>query len=263
MTRASWKGYLRLGHLGIPVRLYTGTQSLRPSFVQLHETDGSPIERRNYCRAEKSRVAESEIIKAIEYEPGRYITLTDQELAATTEQSVKTIDILQFCEPVDIPSIHYGKPFYIVPSRGGERAYALLREVLIQTAKLAAAQYIAYNRQRIAVINNQGDLLILQQLRYAAEIVPRSQIKTPALPKPSPSEIEALSAVVTRFSGSFFIEDYHDEYTERILELIERKAKGLPPPRKQRIATHATPENEIEKTLHEILSSAKRHPSLT
>lgn len=256
--KAAWQGYIALGQLGIPVRLYTATKSLRPRFVQLHEKDGSPVRRQLQCREEQRDISSSEIIRAVEYEPGHYITLTNHELEQTAINPIKTIAINQFCTLGEISPLYFEKPYFIVPSRGGERAYGLLREVLVRVEKIAIAQFVIQNRERIAAIITHGDLLLLHQLHFAAEILPRESLKTPPLPKPSPSEIEALSTVVERFSGPFYITDYHDEHAERINELIERKAKGLPPAHNERIAPHATPEDEIINVLQDVLSEPKR-----
>lgn len=255
--RAAWQGYITLGRLGIPVRLYTATQSIRPQFVQLHESDGSPVERELRCRVEQRKIDASEVIRAIEYEPGKYITLTDNELTTTSDVATKTIAVQQFCEVEAIPSIYIAKPFYIVPSKGGERAYALLREVLARQHKAALAQFVIYAQQHIAMLAVHGDLLLLQQLHFAAEIIPRSSIKVPPLPRPTPAELEALSTVVERFSGSLYLEDYHDTYSEQVQELVDRKARGLPSARSERIAPHATRDTEIIAALQDTLGEKK------
>ncbi len=258
MAKATWQGYIALGQLGLPVKLYAAMQSIRPEFVQLHEKDGSPVERVLRCKDEHQEISRTETVRAVEVEAGKYVTLTDQELEQTASGPVKTIDIKQFFDPQAVEAIYYDKPYYIVPTHGGERAYSLLREVLVRSGKVAMVQFMQYNKERIGVLGVHGDMLVLQQLRYAAEIVPRSTLKTPPLPKPSPQEIEALSAVVERYSGPFYINDYHDEYAEHIQELVARKAKGLPAPKRERVAPHTTPENKIIDTLKNTLSDQPR-----
>lgn len=255
MARATWQGYITLGQLGVPVRLYSAIQAVRPRFVQLHEKDSSPVERVLQCREEHREISSSEVIRAVERDPGRFIALTDRELEGAVASRMRTIDIKQFCDASAIPAMYYEKPYYLSPSRGGERAYALIREVFARTGKTAVAQFAIYNQEHIAALMIEGDLLVLNQLRFAAEIVPRDNVKTPPLPKPSPSEVDALTNVVERFSGPFYAHDYHDEYAEHLNELIERKAKGLPAPRAERPAPHATPEAQIESTLRDALGS--------
>ncbi len=253
MARAVWQGYIVLGQLGIPVRLYSGLKSREPRFVQLHESDGSPVERQLRCKAEQREIPPSEVIRAVEISPGQYVTLSEQELRITTGSSFKSLAIQQFCESDAIATIYYERPFYSVAAKGGERAYALLREVLDRTKKQAVVTYTMYNREHIGTLQVHEDLLLVQQLRYAAEISPRDHLKTPTLPKSSPMEIEALSNVVDRFSGPLHLADYHDGQAERLQQLVERKAKGLRAPREERIAPHATPEARILNALQSTL----------
>lgn len=253
MARASWQGYLALGQLGIPVRLYKAAQNLQPRFVLLHATDGSPVSRAWRCEQEQIDISHADTVRAVETEPGRYISLTDRELEQSAVGPVKTITIKQFCAGDAIAPIYYQQPFYVVPSHGGERAYALLREALTREQALGIAEFTFRTNEHIGALGVHGDLLILYQLRFAAEILPRSSLKTPPLPKPAPTELGTLTAVIQRYNSPFYIEDYHDEYSERVRELIERKRQGLPAPRPVRIAPHATAEADITATLQQAL----------
>jgi DNA end-binding protein Ku len=253
--KASWDGYIALGQLGIPVRLYSATKQSRPKFVQLHEKDSAPVGRVLKCSAENREISGKEIVRAVEYEPGHYITLTGKELERNLPASAKIIDVKQFCEVSDIDPIYYERPYYVAPSRGGERAYSLLREALTRSNKIIIAQYSMVGREHIGAIGLHKDLLVLQQLRFADEIIARSEIKTRALPRPSPNEVDTLRSVIEHFSGPFYIEDYHDNYTEQIQTLIERKIKGLPPQRREAISANATPEQEIISALKNTLKS--------
>jgi len=256
--KASWQGYIALGQLGIPVKLYSATRQTRPKFVQLHEKDSAPIERVLKCSAENKEVSYKEVVRAVEYEPGHFITMTGRELERNLPVSTKTIDVKQFCDRSDIDPIYYEKSYYVTPSKGGERAYALLREALTRSGKLMIAQFALFGREHIGAIGLHRDLLVLQQLRFADEIIPRSEVKTRSLPRPSPNEVSTLKSVIDHFSGPFYIEDYHDDYTEQVRMLIERKIKGLPPPRREPTSANATPEKEIISALKNTLSASKQ-----
>lgn len=252
--KAAWEGHIALGRLGIPVRLYSATRSTRPQFVQLHEKDSAPVERVLKCRAEGKEISQKEIVRAIEYEPGHYITLTGQELEHNLPANAKTIDVKQFCEFSEIDPIYYEKPYYITPSKGGERAYALLREALSRSCKAVVVQFVLYGREHIGIIGLYRDLLVLNQLRFASEIVPRTDIKTRAMPRPSPGEVATLQNVIEHYSGPFYTEDYHDNYAEQVQALVERKIKGLPAPRRESVSPNATPEEQIIEALRDTLS---------
>jgi DNA end-binding protein Ku len=251
--RALWRGYVILGRLGIPVRLYSATQSVRPKFVQLHEKDSSPIERILKCRNEDREIAYNEIIKAIEYDAGHFVALSESELDQMAPQSVKRIDVKQFCADDAIKPVHFEKPYYVTPTKGGERAYTLLREALLATKRMAITQFVIHNNEHVAAIGVQEDLLMLYQLRYASELIPRSEIDAPALPKPRPDEIDVLRTVIERYSAPLFMRDYHDEYSEHLRLLVERKAKGLPMPRPEKPDAQATPEEDIINALKDTL----------
>lgn len=261
MIRAAWKGYISLGQLGIPVRLFAGTQSIRPHFFQLHETDGSPVERQLRCRAEQRDITPAEVIRAIELEPGTYLTLTDHELEIAVSTTPKAIAIQQFSELDKVPAHYFDKIFYIVPARGGERGYALLREVMGRSHHVAIARFSIYGHEHLAAVGVSGDLLMLYQLRYTAEITPRSGLKVPPLPRPTPKEIATLSAVVERFSGPLYLEDYHDEYADHLEELVEQKVKGLPSRGPQRPEPHATDDTELVPVLEHVLHTSRALPS--
>lgn len=261
MARAAWKGYISLGQLGIPVRLYAGTQTIRPHLFQLHETDGSPVERQLRCQAEQRDINATEVIRAVELEPGKYLTLTDHELEVAASDTPKSIAIQQFSTLTAIPPQYFDKLFYIVPVAGGERGYALLREVLARTEKIAIVRFSIYGREHVAALSVSDDLLVLYQLRYAAEIVPRSSLKVPALSRPTPKEVATLTAIVDRFSGPLYLEDYHDDYADHLAKLVERKTKGLPERSTARREPHATSDEDLLPVLETVLQAGRELPA--
>lgn len=255
MARAAWRGYVAIGQLGIPVRLHSGSRSVAPRFVTIHDKDGAPVERTMKCSYEQREIPASETVKAIEHN-GSYIPISEQELERSATSPVKMIIVEQFCDTGDVPPIYYEKPYFMVAAKGGERAYALLREVLARERKAALARYFLYRREHIGLISAHRDLLVLQQLRYASEITPRSDLKTPALPKPSPKEVEALSEVVRRHGGPLYIEDYHDTYEEQLQELIDRKIRGVKTSKSHRLpATSLKGDDHLMDALQETLQT--------
>jgi DNA end-binding protein Ku len=259
--RASWSGYIVLGQLGFAVRLYPATRTVRPKFNYLHEKDGSPVERVYRCKKEDIDISSTELIKAVQDPNGNYVTVTQNELEQSAGDKSKTIEIKQFCNESELGSIYFEKPFYIVANKNGGAAYALLRDVLERQRKIALAQFVIYNAEHIAAIGTYGDMLILHQLRFASEITPRSQIKTPPLPKPSVQEVEALTQLINRLRGPFHIEDYHDEQTERLNELVERKTKGLPTPKYKASSSLPAEHGDLLLALQDTLKSTTRQLS--
>lgn len=252
--RALWKGLIALGQLGIPVRLYSATQRTLPTLHVVHETDNSPVERVLFCAREGKQISHDQTIRAAEVN-GAYITITNRELESTIDRPAKSIAVQQFCNLADIPPQYFEKPYYAVPARGGERAYALLRDALVRSDKVALAQFMIHGADHIGMLAPARDILMLHQLRFATDIVPRSSLKTPQLPRSNPNELEVLCSVIDRFAGPVFIEDYHDEHAEALAALIDRKARGLKPARPERIEAHATPEADIIPTLERTLDN--------
>lgn len=247
--KALWKGYIVLGQLGIPVRLYSATQKSGVTFIQLHEKDSSPVERPLFCKEEHKEIPSSEVIRGVAYEPGKFISFTEQELERVREPEVKAVTIKQFCTPGQIPASYHEKPYYLSPTTGGERGYALLREGLSQTGMVAIGHYYFFGSDHIGAIEATKDILVLHQLRFTGELIPRSSIKTPSLPRPDPAEVDMMEAVIERYSGPLHLSDYHDHYTEYIAQLADRKVRGLPAPKPEKTPAYTTPEDKIQATL--------------
>lgn len=255
MARAVWQGFIVLDGLGIPVRLYSASHSVRPRFVLLHEADESTVERRLVCEAEQKPIEYSQTIRAVPH-GDTYVTISDHELERLGAVSFKTITIKQFCPDGQVPAIYYEKPFYVMPAPGSERVYALMRDVFARERVMAIAQFVMHSRDYLAGLQVYGDVLLLLRLRYSSEITPVSNLRTPALPTPSPDELQAFSDVVHRYSREPHLSDYHDEYAERLNELIEHKAQGLRPVRRAKALPQATPNDMLVEQLHAMLSGA-------
>ncbi len=245
-----------LGRLGIPVRLYPATQPLLPRIILLHENDASPIERPLFCKAEHRPIAHDELVQAIEMAPGDYIMINSRNANGSITVPPKTMQVLQFCRQRTIPSYYYRSPFYVVPSLNGARAYSLLRAVFVKCESAAIVIYAYRGKEHIGALHVDGDLLLLYQLRYDSEIVPRATIRLPALPKPSPSEVDVMSAVIDRYSGPLYMRDYHSSYADHLRELTTRKMKGLHSASREHALPAATPENEIIPALEATLRSS-------
>lgn len=249
--KASWSGYVRIGDLTIPARLSKGTRASLPRFVQLHAADHAPIRRVAVCEQDGEPLEAKDIIRAVEHN-GTLVEISDSDLHAH-QSADKHITIRQFTTPLATDPMYYERPYYIVPAKGGELAYTLLREALHRAQKVAIAVFVFYEREHLGVIHPHDGILMLEQLRFATELVPRANIKTPGLPQPTPDQVDLATQLVERYSAPFYIEDYRNEQADHLEEIIERKAKGLPMKRPPRIARHTTPEAEITKTLHNLL----------
>ncbi len=253
--RASWSGYLTIGNLAVPIRLHNAVRSIGPTFVQLHKKDHSPIARAYMCKEEGKEVPYKDIVRAAEYE-GAYVELTESELKGALERS-KNLTVKQFSDPQTVDPMHYEKPYYMVPGKGGELAYTLLREAFVRSKKIAIVTFTFYEKEHIGIVAPNDGVLMLQQLRFAGELVPRIDIKTPTLPQPTPDQVDVAVKLMRRYSSDFYINDYQNEQTDYLNELIARKAKGLPSKRPTHIAPRTTPEDKLIPTLRSLLTDGK------
>jgi DNA end-binding protein Ku len=250
--KASWSGYFRVGELTVPMLLYSGTRSVSPRFVQLHANDHSPVARVYVCKKDGRELQPDEIVRAVERN-GKYIEMRDVDISVAGSDD-KSIIVRQFSDDHIIDPMYYEKPYYMVPGRGGEAAYTLLRQAFVRTKKIAIITFTFYEKEHIGIVSVKDGLLMLQQLRFADEIMPRTDIKTPPLPQPSPDQVDAAMQLMERYSAPFYVEDYRNDQLDQLNEIIERRANGLPLKRKPRIAPHATPAEELMPKLRALLT---------
>jgi DNA end-binding protein Ku len=254
--RASWKGYFRIGDVMMPVRLYAATRSTAPRFVQLHAEDHSPVQRVTICMKDGEEVTDGDIVRAAEYEGG-YVELSETDLERHISFE-RDIVIRQITEVKEIDPIYYDTPYYLAPDRGGELAYSILRRAFEKTSKVAIATFLFYGRERLGMVSSQEGMLQLQILRFYEEIVPRSEVRTPMLPQPSPAQIAVASRLFEHYNLPFHASDFRNQQVGMINELIERKAKGLPLKRYEPVASGATPENEVVTRMKQMLGEDPR-----
>ena len=250
--RASWKGYLRIGDLMIPVLLFGVTRSTTPRFTQLHAVDHAPVRRVTLCSKDGEQLTENDIVRAVEY-AGKYVELSDDELERHSDVE-RDIIIRQITLPENIDPIYYDTPYYIVTDKGGELAYSIVRRAFEQTGKSAIATFMFYGRERLAVISSKQDILHLQTLRFQEDILPRGELRTPSLPQPSPAQVAVAAQLLDRYTMPFHASDYRDQQTDALNALLERKAAGLPLKKSARIASSATPEDQVIAKMKRLLA---------
>ena len=165
-----WKGSLAFGLVNIPVEAATAVQGDHISFRMLHEEDMSPVKYERVCRADGEPVPWNEIVKGYEYEKGKFVVITDEDFKAAALESSKTLEILDFVKQEEIDPRYFETPYYLVPSKGGEKAYALLREAIRNTGAVGIGKIIMRQKQHLAGIKVVGDALVLEIMRFANEL---------------------------------------------------------------------------------------------
>jgi DNA end-binding protein Ku len=195
----------------------------------LHKADHSPIRYARICRHDGKEIPYEDIVKGYEYRKGDYVELTSEDFKKADVRKTKTIDIKQFVDEAEIDIRYFEKPYYLEPEKGAEHAYTLLREALEQSSKLALAKYVLRERESLAVIKPVGKALVLNQLRYPADLREPIGIKFPPKGKVDSGEMKMALGLINKLTKRFIPEDWHDTYTEELEEIIEQKAKGKNP----------------------------------
>lgn len=228
--RAIWTGSIAFGLVNIPVKMYSGSETHDGlDLHMLHREDHAPIRYARVCRQDGKEVPYQDIVKGYEYQEGDYIVLTQADFKKADARKTKSLEIRQFADEAEIDSRYYDKPYYLEPAKGAERAYALLREALAKANKVALVKYAMRARDNMGAIKTIGNALVLNQMRFPADVRNPSELNLPELDLASEAELAMAGSLVDQQTKPFIAEDWHDEYTEKLEEVIEEKASGRTP----------------------------------
>src|SRR6201995_6025601 len=198
--RAIWKGAISFGLVNIPIALYPATRAEVLKFRLLRRTDLSPVNYKRVAETDGKEVPWDQIVKGYEYEKGKFVVLKDEDFKRIDLEATDTIDIVDFVELNQINPIYFHRPYYLEPQKGGAGAYDLLRRVLSETNKAGISKVIIRTRQHLAAVKANGELLVLELMRFADELVPASAISVPAEKKLGEREIKMAKTLVAQMS---------------------------------------------------------------
>jgi DNA end-binding protein Ku len=253
-----WSGTISFSLVAIPVQLVSAVRTGQVSFRMLHSKDYSPLARGMSCPEEETIVPPDEIIRGYEIGPNKYVVVTDRELESLSPERSRTIDILEFIDMKEVDLIYYDHPYYLVPSKGGEKAYRLLVEVLRQTNKAGLAKFVLRDREYLVVIKSVEGALALITLHYLEEILPDEDIA------PKHEEIESdeknrVKKTIKKMIADFDPEKYADERRKKILDLLKRKAKEKAPVEAPEIEEEGEGPADLVAALEESMRKVKRN----
>lgn len=228
MARAIWKGAISFGLVHIPVALVSATSSQGVDFDWLDKRSMDPVGYKRVNKVTGKEVTKDNIVKGVEYEKGRYVVISEEEIRKAHPRSTQTIDIFGFVDSKDIPLQNIDTPYYLTPDKRGEKVYALLRETLLDTKKVALANVVLHTRQHLAAVMPLESAMVLVMLRWPAEVRTLDSLElTEAVTDVtlSKSERDMAKRLVTDMSADWQPEDYIDTFQEKIKELVETKAR--------------------------------------
>jgi DNA end-binding protein Ku len=224
-----WSGAISFGLVNVPVKLYSAVSRKTVRFNQLNMETGNRIQQKRVDSMTGDEVPFEQIVKGYELTRDRYVVLTPEELEALDPERSRTIDIEDFVDLAEIDPIYYDHPYYLVPDKGATKAYGLLLGAMEQAGKVAIARVVLRSKEQLVAIRPAGELLMMETMIFSDEVVPHDELDD--LPdakdlKASERELKMAQQLIDSLSSSFEPERYHDEYREKVLELIERKAEG-------------------------------------
>ena len=230
MPRVLWKGAISFGLVHIPVGLYSAEKRNSFDLTMLDRRTMKPVGFKRYNKETGEDVSWDDIVKGYEYEKDRYVVLTEDDFKRANVEATQTIDILSFGDGDEIPSMYFETPYYLAPDKRGHKGYALLRETLKQTGKVAIANVVIRTRQYVAALMPVGDIIVMNTLRYANELrgadeleVPSSNLKAVGV---NPREVEMARKLVDGMTAKWDPDEYRDSYHEDLLALIEKRVQA-------------------------------------
>ena len=224
--RAIWKGSISFGLVNIPIALYpaVGKEELR--FRLLRAKDLSPVNYKRVAEKDGKEVPWDEIVKGYEYEKGKYVVLKDDDFQRVDLEATQTVDIQDFVAQDEIDPMFFYKPYYLEPQKGGDKAYVLLRDALLKTGRVGIAKVVIKTRQYLAGVKAEKDVLVLELMHFADELIEADTLKIPKKIEPGKRELEMATALVNSMSSKWEPKKYRDDYREALMEVIEEKVEA-------------------------------------
>ena len=228
MPRAIWSGAISFGLVNIPVKLYSAVSKKTVRFNQIHAESGERI-RQQRVNSEGEEVPYEQIVKGYEIAPDRYVTISPDELESLEPQKTRTIDIEDFVELDQIDPIFYDHPYYLVPDTGAAKAYKLLMDAMEEAGRVGIARVVLRSKENLVALRPHSGVITMETMLFADEVIsPDSfdEVPVDGEVKSTKRELQMAKQLIDSLVSDFEPAKYRDEYRDRVLDLIERKAQG-------------------------------------
>ncbi len=227
-ARATWKGFLKISLVNIPVKVFPATESSATiSFNQLHAECQTRIQQKRWCPNCNREVANTELVKGYEFEKGRYVIVTDEDFDKVRPESTRVIDLVQFADEASIDPMYVDRAYYLAPDGGmAADAFAVMREGL--AGKVGVGKLALYGREYLVAVKPHKRGIVMYTLHHAAEIRPVEAVEDlNSVPeKVKPEEVKLAKQVIATFDAPLDLETYKDEYREGLQRIIDAKIAG-------------------------------------
>jgi len=226
MARAIWKGSISFALVNIPIALYAATQREELKFRLLRKTDLSPVNYKRVAEKDGKEVPWDQIVKGYEYEKGKYIVLREEDFQRVDLEAAQTVDIQDFVDLEEIDPMFFYKPYYLEPQKGGDKAYALLRDALKDSKKIGVAKVVIKTRQYLAGVKPEDGALVLELMHFADELADPAKLRVPKKVEVGKRELHMAKSLIDSMSSKWNPEKYKDDYREALMEVIEEKVEA-------------------------------------
>ena len=227
MPRSIWNGTIAFGLIAVPIKVHSATQDTGIHFHQVHAKDGAQIKQKRICSKESKEVPYKEVAKGYEVRDGEYVLLSKDEVAAAAGERSRLIELEQFVCAGEIDLVFYDRTYYLGAGAKGQSSYRLLHDALVKSRRAGIGRWVFHNREYLVAVRPLDGVLALHTMRFADELVDADEFDVPTPSRaPASREIDMAGQLVESLHASFEPHDFEDAYRARVLDLIERKARG-------------------------------------
>lgn len=229
-SRTLWKGAITFGLVHIPVGLHTASIEQGIDFDWLDKRSMDPVGYKRINKRTGREIDKDNIVKGFEYEDGKYVVISPEEIEAVYPRTTQTIEIQRFIDAQELPFLYLERPYYVAPINKGQKVYALLREVLLKTGKVGLAKVVIATKQHLAVLVPSGRAMVLNLLRWGDEVKTLEGLDLPAVgmkgANVSAAEMKMAEQLVDSMSGKWKPEDFKDEFKSAVMKIVQKKVKA-------------------------------------
>jgi len=265
--RAIWKGSISFSLVNIPISLYPATKREELNFRLLRASDLSPINYKRVAEADGKEVPWDQIVKGYEYEKGKYVVLKEDDFRRADIEATQSVEIIEFVQLEEIDPMFFDRPYYLEPQKKGAKAYALLREALKRSGEVGIAKVVIKTRQHLAVVKPVQNVLVLELMHFAEELVKPDSLQIPGDVDIGAKELDMASELIDRMTGEWDATKYTDDYRHALLEMIEKKIelgdKALPAgkPSKKAATNVVDLASVLQESLEHATKGSKKRPA--
>jgi DNA end-binding protein Ku len=261
MAATIWKGAISFGLVNIPVKLHSAVREDQISFRMLDREGLCPVKYERVCKNNNKEIPWERIVKGYEYEKGKFVILEDEDFKRAAVATSKAFEIQDFVKEEDIDPRYFEKPYYLVPDKGGEKPYALLRESMRDTGTVAIGRITLRQKQYLAGIKVVGEALVLDVMRFAAEVVEESDFRFPSAEDIRPQEVKMAKQLIANLTEEFDPAKYKDDYQANLRKIIQAKLKGKKINLKEAADPEPTGVIDLMARLEESLKAGTKKPA--